>query len=61
MQELILVLHAASTAKQDNTIYNKQLSLSGSETRISIDTGVPNGTAFITFTKLDGSEIFSIT
>ena len=60
MQELILVLHAASQAKQDNTIYKKQLSLSGGETRISIDTSVTNDAAFITFTKLDGAEVFSI-
>ena len=60
MQEVIIVLHAASQAKLDNTKYNKQLSLSSSNTRISIDTSVPNDKSFITFTKLDGCEIFSI-
>ena len=57
MQEVIIVLHAASQAKLDNTKYNKQLSLSSSNTRISIDTSVPNDKSFITFTKLDGCEI----
>ena len=61
MQQLIIVLHDGIKAKQDNAIYNKQLFLSGGEATVTIDTGVPNDTAFITFKTLDGNEVLSIT
>ena len=61
MQQFIIVLHAGIKAKQDNAIYNKQLFLSGGEATVTIDTGVPNDTAFITFKTLDGNEVLSIT
>ena len=60
MQKLILALFQASKAKKDKTNYDDQLSLSGDETRISINCSAPENIAFVTVKNSNSSEVFTI-
>ena len=60
MKKLILALYQASKAKKDKSNYDDQLSLSGDETRISINCSAPENLAFVIVKNANESEIFTI-
>ena len=60
MEKLIGAVYKLGQSKKDKTNFNEELSLSGDETKISINTNVPENSAFLIVKNSNGIEIFTI-
>ena len=60
MEKLICAVYKLGQAKKDKIDFDEELSLSGNETKISINTNGPENAAFLNAKNSNGIEIFTI-